>query len=56
MSKVEYAIEMKFLSGKWTWGRGGNNTSKFTQVYCWTPSRRFSRQHVGDEPSMCSSI
>ena len=39
-------------------GEGGNNTSKFTQIYCWTPSRRFScsRQLVSDEPSMCSSI
>ena len=26
MLKVEYAIEMKFLSGKSTWGRGARLT------------------------------
>ena len=37
---------------------GGKNTSKFTHVHCWTPNHGFSRsrQHVDDEPSMCSSV
>ena len=50
--KVEYTIEMKFLSGNWISGR--ENTSKFTHVHWWTPSPGFSlsRQHVDDEPSM----
>ena len=54
--KVEYTIEMKFLSGNWISGR--ENTSKFTHVHWWTPSPGFSlsRQHVDDEPSMCSSV
>ena len=37
---------------------GGNNTSKFTHIHCWMPSRRFSlsRLHVGNKPSMCNNI
>ena len=39
-------------------GFRGKNTSKFTHVHCWTTNHGFSRsrQHVDDEPSMCSSV
>ena len=54
--KVEYAIEMQIPFRKVD--LGGKNTSKFTQVHCWTLNHGFSRsrQHMDDEPSMCSSV
>ena len=37
---------------------GCKSTSEFTHIHCWTRNHRFShsRQHVDDEPSMCSNI